>query len=129
MNQPDPIATATQSWLGAVPDWVSALANECAATSQNKVAKRLGRSATVVSNVLRAKYTGDMAAIEDIVRSVLMPDVIPCPGVGQIASADCLDWRRKSEVFIGTNPQRIRMFRACNRCPRNLKTQKEDTNV
>lgn len=56
-----PVETAAKAWGDAMPDWVAALARECAATSQNKVAARLGRSAALVSQVLRNNYKADLA--------------------------------------------------------------------
>ena len=48
--------TARAAWGAAIPDWIETLARECDLTSQNQVARRLGRSASLVSNVLRNKY-------------------------------------------------------------------------
>ena len=74
-----PVIIAERAWGKDLPDWVLALANACAATSQNRVAQDLDRSASLVSNVLRRKYPGDMAAIEERVRGVFMATVISCP--------------------------------------------------
>jgi hypothetical protein len=50
-----PLDVARNAWGEALPDWVEALALECGLSSQNKVAVRLGRSAAMISLILRAK--------------------------------------------------------------------------
>ncbi|QFQ88241.1 hypothetical protein F8A10_12040 [Paracoccus kondratievae] len=113
-----PVEIARAAWGEDIPEWVERLAEECAATSQNKVARRLNRSAALVSNVLRRKYLGDMAAVEEVVRGVFMFATVQCPAQGEISTAACRDWMRKAGRFVNVNAQRVRMFRACNSCPR-----------
>lgn len=116
-----PLDIARAAWGDALPDWVQLLAEECIRTSQNKVAKRLNRSASLVSAVLRAKYAGDMRAVEDVVRGVYMALTVRCQAQGEISSAECRDWMAKSRSFSNENSERVRMFRACRDCPRNEK--------
>lgn len=117
----DPVATIKNSWGEAAPDWVRRLAEECAAQSQRRVAIRLNRSGALVNQVLKNKYAGDLGAVEDCVRGVFMNGTIECPALGSIPSNECHDWRKKSRRFGNANMLRVRMFRACNRCPRNTK--------
>lgn len=119
-----PMDKARAAW-GDPPDWVIALAEACAASSQNRVAARLGRSAALVSNVLAARYTGDMAAVEERVRGVLMAATVECPALGTIGADACQDWRARSRQFVPSNMQRVTMFRACKRCPRNRAARPE----
>ena len=114
-----PLAIARQSWGADLPDWVASLAAECEATSQNAVAKRIGRSAGLISSVLRKKYKGDMIVTEDIVRGALMSATIACPVRGDMPTHVCRSWREKSKRFAGNNAERVTMYRACHRCPRN----------
>lgn len=114
-----PVEIAQGAWGPAIPDWVARLASECEATSQNAVAKRLGRSASLISTVLRAKYPGDMTAVEDIVRGALMSATIQCPVLGDLPTHICRLWRDRAKDFAGHNALRVTMFRACHRCPRN----------
>lgn len=116
MSGPREIAVA--AWGDPPPDWIEALARECAATSQNAAAKRLGRSASLVSTVLRGSYRGDMAAVEERVRGVLMASTVDCPALGTIPTHECQDWQAKARRFNGVNALRVAMFRACRRCPR-----------
>lgn len=107
---------AREAW-GDVPDWVEAIVVECDRTSQGKVAKRMGRSPSVVSQVIRNVYNGAMPAIEDRARAVFCETQQKCPALGWISSADCLGWRDQAAELTSSSPIRVRMFRACNACP------------
>lgn len=113
----DPLNKARAAWGAGMPDWVRLLAEACAASSQNQVAKRLGVSATLVSNVLAARYTGDMERIEDIVRGVYDRKVVDCPAMGELASDQCRKWRAKAAKGGTASAMVVIMRRACNRCP------------
>ena len=117
MTVTTPLELARSCWGDAIPDYVVVLAEECGRSTQSAVAKRLNRSATLVSNVLRNKYTGDMAAVEDVVRGVFMGRCVTCPALGQISTAACRDWQAKGRTFGNENSERVRMFKACRKCP------------
>lgn len=121
MTQITPLTTACAAWGDGLPDWVEALAIECGRTSQNAVAKELGRSSALISQVLRNKYPGNLTAIEDRFRGVFLDARVHCPALGDIPSNECQDWREKAKDFVPTNSNRSRMFAACKRCPRNQK--------
>ncbi|MEH6737461.1 MAG: hypothetical protein V7695_02810 [Sulfitobacter sp.] len=108
------------------PEWVITLARECDATSQNKVSKRLGYSASVISNVLRNQYPGNMAAVEDVVCGALMNAEIPCIGLGTVNRRNCREWRNRSNTSASHNSLRVTMRRACNRCPVNKKETQDE---
>ena len=120
-----PLETVRQAWGETPPDWIVALAEACAETSQNAVAARLSRSASLVSTVLRGSYRGDMAAVEERVRGVLMRSVVDCPEIGTVPAQACQDWRARAREWTGVNAMRVRMFRACRICPRNRKEAKD----
>ncbi len=122
----DPVATAREFWGETPPDWIMALAQACGQQSQAKVAKRLNRSASLVSHVLRRSYPGDMDAFEDAVRGALMDNKLDCPALGEIGTHVCQDWRIKARVFVSVNSQRVTMFRACKACARNRKEGEAD---
>ncbi len=117
MNKPDPVARAKAGWGHAVPEWVMGLAKACAATSQNKVALRMGISAAVVSNTLACKYTGDMKRVEDLYRGVFESCTAPCPVLGEVQLDVCRNWRKKAGELNAANGRNVMMFRACNKCP------------
>lgn len=113
-----PVETARAAWGVSMPDWIEVLARECAATSQNQVAKRLERSSTMISQVLRAKYPGDLQAIEDLVRGQFTDKTVDCPALGRLPLHECRGWMTKAREFQSTNSLRVRMYRACRNCAR-----------
>ena len=113
-----PLETARECWGSSIPDWVELLATECCKISQNKVAKKLNRSAALVSAVLRNRYAGDMEAVEEVVRGVFQSATVDCPAMGTMPSNICRDWQLKARSFSNENSERVRMFRACQRCSR-----------
>lgn len=121
-----PVDVARAAWGDALPDWVERLALQCAASSQNKVAKRLGRSGALVSQVLRNKYPGDLAKIEELFRGHFMAETVRCPELGTLPLHECHDWMAKARHFQSTNTLRVRMYRACKRCPRFTKGEGDE---
>ena len=118
---------ASDAW-GEIPDWIAALVNACDAkgASQNKVASRMGLSGAVVSQTLRNRYPGKLRNIEDRVRAVYMAGNITCPALGEIGTEDCLKWRDRATELRSASPINVRMFSACNRCPRHLKNEGDE---
>ena len=112
------LETARSAWGEALPDWIEALAIACTETSQAKVAARLDRTGGMISQLLNNKYPASTAHIEERVRGLLLDGQVQCPSLGALAVHKCQDWRAKAKDFQVGNPTRIRMFRACNRCPR-----------
>ncbi len=115
--------TVNATWGEAAPDWVIRLAAECDKTSQSKVAAQLNRSPALVSTVLRRKYAGDMAAVEEVVRGVYLGGTVVCPAQGTISTAVCRDWMQLARSYSNQTSERVRMYRACRACPR---LRKED---
>ena len=120
-----PLDIARAAWGDALPTWVEALAVECARSSQKAVAQRLNRSGAVISTVLRNKYEGSVAAIEELFMGAFLNMRIECPALGELPVNECQEWRRKARSFASGNPLRVSMFRACANCPRN---KAEDSN-
>lgn len=119
-----PVERALEAWNGAPPDWVVTLAEACNATSQNKVAVRLERSASLVSAVLSNKYKGDLKAVEDLVRGAFEAVTVQCPALGRIPTDECRHWQTKARDFVNVNALRVQMYRACKNCPRAQKESK-----
>lgn len=118
-----PIETAHAHWGDTLPDFVRLLAEQCAASSQNKVAKRLNRSAALVSAVLRQSYRGDMAAVEEVILGTFANKTVICPKLGTISTATCRDWMRLGRSYSNESSERVRMYRACRSCPRMQKEE------
>ena len=123
MSGPSPIERARAAWGEDMPAWVMDLAAECERTSQNKVAAQMRRSATLVSQVLGRKYPGSYAAVEEVVSGVFKGLTVACPALGEIPANECRDWRLKAVRFVNVNAARVRMYRACSACPRNMKSE------
>lgn len=83
-------------------------------TSQVKVAQELGVSSAVVSTLLKDKYTGDVAAMEERIRGKFLGATVLCPVQGTLSKASCLDNQALPMAF--TNPIRAALGRACKKC-------------
>lgn len=116
-----PVEIAREHWGADMPDWIARLAEQCAASSQNKVAVKLGRSAALISQVLRNKYPGDLRAVEELFRGHFMAETVLCPALGVLPLNECHDWMAKARHFTNANSLRVRMYRACKKCPRFTK--------
>lgn len=106
------VQMAQAAWSESpLPEWLLTLAEACDRTSQADVAKQLRYSGTVVNQVLRRKYTGSYAAVEQAVSGAFKAATVRCPVIGDIAAQACLEHQRAP--FAGTNNIRVRLYRAC----------------
>ncbi|MCK5606028.1 hypothetical protein KAR91_29285 [Candidatus Pacearchaeota archaeon] len=120
----DFIELATKSWGDDLPEWVRVLATECDLTNQSKVGKKLNYSGSMISQVLRKKYKGNLAAIESAVRGQLLQATVDCPVLDAILSSTCLENQRKP--FSAASPQRVQLYHACNGgCPHKVNAGKK----
>lgn len=106
-------------------DWLIVLDERCESTSQNRVAGELGVSAAMISTVRKGSYRGRVDRIEMAVRGKYMSEDVTCPELGRIPGQDCVAHQRRAGAFRNTNAFRIRMFTACNGCPRYLKEDEQ----
>ena len=111
LNKTDFVGNARACWGKALPDWVAALARECARGSASGVAQRLGYSVAVVSSVVRCNYRGDLGKVEAKVRGAFMGEVLECPVLGEIARDRCI--AEQGRKFVGSSAVRAKLFRAC----------------
>lgn len=125
MNAVDHVAKARAAWGEDAPGWVIALADACTKSSQNRVAQRLGVSASMVSSVIAGKYLGNMDRIAEICRGEFERETVACPVLGDIAPLVCRRWQQKADRLRTGNNQNARMFRACRGCPRYRKEDAE----
>lgn len=96
--------------------WLTVLRDECAATSQARVARRIGYTPGVVSGVLKGTYKGDLTAIQKAVRGALMSETVNCPVLGDLPADRCL--KIQKQPFAATNPERVRLWKVCRSgCP------------
>jgi len=124
--KPSRMIVAREAW-GVVPDWIEALVRACEepGSSQNKIAARAGYSGSVISQVIRKSYAGNMAKVEATLRDVVLPTVVNCPALGPIRSEDCLRHRRAAKGPHSAVPLKVMMAQACRNCPR-YRTDEED---
>jgi hypothetical protein len=122
---PGPVERARAAWGPDIPGWVLSLAQECAASSQNKAAIKMGWSGAAISQVLKRQYTGDLGAVEDSFQGAFQGAVVDCPAQGAMPTHECRSWRERSRQPSSHNPQRVKMFRACSRCARNQREAAE----
>ncbi|PCI85751.1 MAG: hypothetical protein COB24_11840 [Hyphomicrobiales bacterium] len=120
MNTPNvsSLNKALVAWGVDMPDWVEVLANANDATSQNKVADRLGVSGTQISMIIKNTYAGDYSKAEGAVRSHLMSEIVQCPVVGlPIKLARCLDTQSRLNNKVMGGAERVVFKNACPECP------------
>jgi hypothetical protein len=114
------ISQLDTDWPDA-PDWVRTLATACDEQGQATVARELGVSATLVSQVRRGLYGrggrhGDLSKVEQRVRGRYLGATILCPVKGQISAAECL--ANQKLPLITTNRSRVALYQACRSgCP------------
>ncbi len=109
-------AVVAEHWGADAPDWVAALARACDDTSNRVAAEAIGRSAGVISQVLRAAYPGSMDEVERRVRGAFMNLTVVCPIEGEITTAVCA--RFQDMPRPNGDARLVRIFRACRSgCP------------
>lgn len=98
-------------------DKLELLRRAVAASSQAAVARRIGRSAAAVNQVLKGTYAGNPQAILDLVAAYFGDETVMCPVLGEIPRHRCIEERGKP--FCPTNPVRVRLYKECAKCGRN----------
>ncbi len=99
------------------PEYVIVLRDACNRQSQSVVAKRLGYSTTVINQVLKSKYKGDLDRVKSAIEGALLGVTVTCPILGPLISNKCLELQ--SLPFAATNPQRVKIYKACRKCENN----------
>ncbi|WP_287128752.1 hypothetical protein [Candidatus Cyanaurora vandensis] len=81
-------------------EWVTVLRVACAAKSQAAVARALGYSPSVINQVLKGFYRGDLGSVEAKVRALLIKESVLCPGLERVIKrAFCLEFQEKAVKF------------------------------
>ena len=108
-------------------DWLETLRSACAASSQSAIARQLKQSdgypsAALLNQVLKGSYRGRTDRLQAIVEGELMGQTVVCPVLGSISRSDCE--AHQTRKFGYTNPQRVRLYRACRSgCPNSKLTR------
>ncbi|MDX1301219.1 hypothetical protein [Photobacterium sp.] len=99
-------------------DWLETLKGEVAkpGSSQNKIAKELGVSSSMLSQVVRGIYPGNTEILKIKVKGKYMKATVTCPIKGELPINECLMYQEMP--FSSANRERVRMYRACRSgCP------------
>ena len=97
-------------------EWMDVLRERAAETSQRKVAEELGVSAAMVNQVLKGSYTGNTDTLRTRVEGAYMDQCVTCPVLGRLPVHECE--ANQKRPFTASNPQRVRLYRACRAgCP------------
>ena len=100
-----------------MPDAMKLLTEKVNEIGQAEVARRLGKSAAAISQILSGKYA---AAPDEILKRVIEVFgglAVDCPVLGEIPLSQCSSERKKP--FAATSHQRVALYRACQTCPHN----------
>lgn len=114
------LAQLDLDWPDA-PDWVRTLAAACDERGQATVARQLGVSAALVSQVRRGRYGrggrhGDLEGVESRVRGRFMGATTNCPVQGVISTSQCI--ANQGLPFVATSRARVELYAACRSgCP------------
>lgn len=104
-------------------DWIAVLRAATQATTQAAVARDIGYSPAVVSQVLKGTYAGDTKRVQQAVEGALMGMTVQCPAIGELRRDRCLDYQR--QPFASTNPLRVQLSLTCPTCPQKRGTAAE----
>ncbi|WKE64362.1 helix-turn-helix transcriptional regulator [Gallaecimonas kandeliae] len=96
--------------------WLVVLQEQTEKASQRQVAAALGVSASMVNQVLKGTYKGDLDTLRVKVEGHFMHSCVKCPVMGEIPIHECKS--NQERPFKSSNPLRVKLFRACRAgCP------------
>jgi hypothetical protein len=96
-------------------NWLTLLNQKVEQLGRRQVEADTGMSKTTLSMVLNDKYNGSLSNIEAQVIAAYTNITVCCPVLGDIAVKRCQIEQIKPFSF--SNPQRIKLFKACANCP------------
>lgn len=106
--------------------WIEVLRQACESSTQGAVAERIGYSTTVVNQVLKGAYKGDLQRVQRAVEGALMGSTVDCPVVGEIPRQKCVEHQRAT--FRSTNHMAVQLYNACRSgCPNSFLKRQEIT--
>lgn len=95
-------------------DSMALLREAVTGSSQAAVARELGYSPSAINQALKGRYGGSLDTLLERVREIYGSGNVKCPVMGEITLRRCGEERRKH--FGVTNPQRVRLYQACQTC-------------
>ena len=118
------IQTVLECWGSGAPEWVNVLASYCDQNSQAQAAHKIGRSASLVNQVLKKRYTGNLSAVQSRVEAAFIDGDVKCPVLGSLSGKKCLNYQ--SKPYNGGNHISISLFRSCRKCPHNIQNREKN---
>jgi hypothetical protein len=112
--QPLAIEIAKAHWA-PLPEWVRRLAEYCDKHTQMAAGGRIRYSASLVNQVLRNKYQGNMDTVKSRVETAFNDVSVKCPILGPITGSECL--LHQGASYNPGNHVAVALFRQCRRCP------------
>lgn len=106
---------SSQDWHDA--EWVRTLRAAVERDGQRAVARVLGCSRALVSQLLSGRYSSPTEKWKRRVEAEYDRDRVPCPILGEISAERCRSEREKG--FRATNPLRVKLSQTCPTCPMN----------
>lgn len=99
-------------------NWMSALREACAKSTQAAVARQLGVSPSLLHQVLQGIYKGNNARVRTLVEGVLQTETFTCPVLGEVPKHKCLEHQDRDRKFATANPLKGQLYIACpSGCP------------
>ena len=98
-------------------EWVSLLRAAVDRLGVARAATLIRYSTATVSTVLGGTYPANPKNVRRRVIEVFGADEVECPVLGLIPLRDCAEHRQRP--FAASNPQRVRLWRACRTCVHN----------
>jgi hypothetical protein len=92
-------------------DWLTVLREKVAQKTQAQVARRLGVSSAMISQVISGKYPADLEKLAERVRGEFMGKKVYCPVYGDISRRNCID--HQALPFLVSDPDRVACWKAC----------------
>jgi len=97
--------------------WLDLLRQKVTEQGRRKVEAELNISKTTLSQVLNEKYPGNLGNIAAKVTEAYSTERVIYPVLGSITVQRCAT--EQTKPFAATNPQRIKLWKACQSCPLN----------
>lgn len=123
-KNPTALEIVTEHWGADAPVWVMKLAAACDTSSQAAAARKISRSASLVNQVLKNRYTGSLDDVQSRVESAFSITGTNCPVLGMIDGSVCL--KHQKTEYNPSNFMAVRLYAACRRCPHNISNKRSD---
>ncbi len=111
------MALAKEHWVPTLPEWVMRLAEYADQHTQADAARKIGRSASLVNQVLKNRYPGDLMQVQARVEAAFNAQQVQCPILGMIDGPICM--KHQLSPYSPANHQAVALFRECRRCAHN----------